>query len=208
MLSVLIETMNDGEGLARTLSSLVGAAVEGVVREVVVCDRGSTDATAAVADHAGCTFIANADIAAGIRRAKGDWLLLLEPGARLEGDWMAAVLDHAATATMPACFSRSRSCRGSSAGRGRSPTVWSSRSGRRLRWRARAATRPRWRAGWRCGGCGRRSRRRRGRRDQSMSPESGNRFRDNDMLRNKNLKRVARFRPARRRASGARRAAA
>jgi len=111
MLSVLIETMNDGEGLARTLSSLVGAAVEGVVREVVVCDRGSTDATAAVADHAGCTFIANADIAAGIRRAKGDWLLLLEPGARLEGDWMAAVLDHAATAAMPACFSRSRAHR-------------------------------------------------------------------------------------------------
>lgn len=111
MLSVLIETMDDEEGLARTLASLVGAAVEGIVREVVVCDRGSTDATAAVADQAGCTFIANADIAAGISRAKGDWLLLLEPGARLEGDWTAAVLDHVAKATMPACFARARAHR-------------------------------------------------------------------------------------------------
>lgn len=106
MLSVLIETRDDGEELARTLASLVGAAVEGVVREVVVCDRGSTDATAAVADQAGCAFLADADIAAGIRRARCDWLLLLEPGARLEGDWTAAVLDHVSKAAMPACFSR------------------------------------------------------------------------------------------------------
>ena len=111
MLSVLIETRNDEEGLARTLASLVGAAVEGVVREVVVCDRGSTDGTAAVADRAGCALLADADIAAGVRQAKGDWLLLLEPGARPEGDWMAAVLEYAATATMPACLARSRAHR-------------------------------------------------------------------------------------------------
>ena len=38
MLSVLIETRDEEERLARTLASLVGAAVEGVVREVIVCD--------------------------------------------------------------------------------------------------------------------------------------------------------------------------
>ncbi|TIR96069.1 MAG: glycosyl transferase family 2, partial [Mesorhizobium sp.] len=36
MLSVLIETRNDEEGLARTLASLIGGAVEGVVRDVIV----------------------------------------------------------------------------------------------------------------------------------------------------------------------------
>jgi len=108
MLSVLIETRDDERRLARTLASLVGAAVEGVVREVLVCDRGSTDATAAVADQAGCVFLANVDIAAGIDRAKGDWLLVLEPGARLHDAWTASVMDHVATATLPACFSRSR----------------------------------------------------------------------------------------------------
>lgn len=108
MLSVLIETSDDEEGLARTLSSLVGAAVEGTVRDVIVCDRGSCDRTARVADHAGCVFLENADIVAGIRRAKGDWLLILEPGARLDGEWAEAVLGHVSRATSPARFSRSR----------------------------------------------------------------------------------------------------
>ncbi len=41
MLSVVIETLNDEEALARTLASLVPAAVDGTVREVIICDRGS-----------------------------------------------------------------------------------------------------------------------------------------------------------------------
>jgi len=106
MLSVLIEKMNDEEGVARTLSSLVGAAVEGVVREVIICDRGSSDHTARVADHAGCVWLEAADIADGIGRARGDWLLLLEPGARPGGDWTEAVLAHASHSTGPAHFSR------------------------------------------------------------------------------------------------------
>ena len=111
MLSVLIETMNDEEALARTLSSLVGAAVEGIVRDVIVCDRGSSDHTAHVADHAGCVWLEQADIAAGIRRAKGDWLVILEPGARLLGEWAEAVVGHVAHAALPARFTRSRSDR-------------------------------------------------------------------------------------------------
>jgi len=113
MLSVLIETMNDEEGLARTLSSLVGAAVEGAVRDVIVCDRGSTDGTARVADHAGCVYIEGGEMAAGIRRAKGEWLVILEAGARLEGEWAAAVFAHAAHSASPARFSRSRHDRAS-----------------------------------------------------------------------------------------------
>ncbi|MDP3898731.1 MAG: glycosyltransferase, partial [Mesorhizobium sp.] len=52
MLTVVIETRNEEEALARTLASLVGGSVEGVVREVMVHDRGSTDHTVLVADHA------------------------------------------------------------------------------------------------------------------------------------------------------------
>jgi hypothetical protein len=54
MISVLIQTHNDEEALARTLASLVGGSIEGVVREVIVCDRGSIDQTRLVAEHAGC----------------------------------------------------------------------------------------------------------------------------------------------------------
>ncbi|MDG4891347.1 MAG: glycosyltransferase [Mesorhizobium sp.] len=107
MLSVLIETRNDEEGLARTLASLIGGAVEGVVRDVIVCDTGSTDQTHRVAEHAGCHLVAGG-IATGIGQAKGDWLLLLEPGARLAEGWIDEVVAHTAKQTMPARFSRAR----------------------------------------------------------------------------------------------------
>lgn len=111
MLSVLIETRNDEEGLTRTLASLVPAAVEGMVREVIVCDRESTDHTHRVAEQAGCHFLATGGIAAGIRQAKGEWLLILEPGARLVEGWTESVAEHAARHVMAARFSRSRSAR-------------------------------------------------------------------------------------------------
>ena len=107
MLSVLIETRNDEEALARTLASLIGGAVEGVVREVIVCDRGSTDQTHRVAEQAGCHYVAEGGIAAGIGQAKSDWLLLLEPGARLADGWTDDVLRHTAKLMMAARFSRS-----------------------------------------------------------------------------------------------------
>lgn len=110
MLSVLIETLDDEDGLARTLASLVGGAVEGVVRDVVVCDAGSTDRTLYVAEHAGCTWVVDG-LAVGIRQARGDWLLLVEPGARLVDGWTEAVVEHAARHTLPACFQRSRTDR-------------------------------------------------------------------------------------------------
>ena len=108
MLSVLIETRNDEDALARTLASLVGAAVEGLVREVIVCDAGSTDQTHKVADHAGCHFLTRAPLANAVRQAKGDWLLLIEPGARLDGEWMGAVVAHLSQTTQPARFTRAR----------------------------------------------------------------------------------------------------
>lgn len=109
MLSVLIETRDDEEGLARTLASLVGGAVEGVVRDVVVCDTGSTDGTLRVAEHAGCQIAP--DLAAGVAQAKGEWLLVLEPGARLAEGWVDEAVAHMAKSAMPARFSRARGSR-------------------------------------------------------------------------------------------------
>lgn len=111
MLSVLIETRNDEEGLARTLASLVGGAVEGVVREVIVCDVGSSDQTHYVAEHAGCTYVASGGIRAGIEQAKSEWLLLLEPGARLAEGWTEDVLRHTSRLAMAARFTPARASR-------------------------------------------------------------------------------------------------
>lgn len=111
MLSVLIETRNDEERLARTLASLVGGVVEGMVREVIVCDLGSTDQTAKVAEHAGCRYLPAGGIRAGIEAARGDWLLMLEPGARLVEGWTDAVADHIGRLSNPVRFAPTRGAR-------------------------------------------------------------------------------------------------
>jgi glycosyltransferase involved in cell wall biosynthesis len=111
MLSVLIETRDDEERLARTLASLIGAVVEGVVREVIVCDLGSSDQTHYVAEHAGCHFVAVGGARAGIGIAKADWLLFIEPGARLVEGWGDAVTVHVNRSTAPARLARSRTAR-------------------------------------------------------------------------------------------------
>lgn len=109
MISVLIETNNDEERLARTLASLVGGSVEGVVRQVIVHDLGSTDSTRDVADAAGCDWVAAGSVADAARQAKSEWMLLLEPGALMGAGWIEAAVRHCARAEMAATFtSRTR----------------------------------------------------------------------------------------------------
>lgn len=111
MITVIIETLNSEAPLARTLATLVGGAVEGMVREVIVLDGGSSDATHRVAEHAGCHWIAGGDLGAAIRKAKGEWLMFVEPGARLVEGWMEPVLAHTSALTGPARLSPARGLR-------------------------------------------------------------------------------------------------
>ncbi|PRD45679.1 glycosyl transferase family 2 [Phyllobacterium phragmitis] len=108
MVSVIIETKNAEEALARTLASLVGAAVEGLVRDVIIVDHGSDDHTDRVADAAGCTFLENQPLLDAVRRARGEWLLFLEPGARLLDGWSEAARNHIEALPGPARFTRSK----------------------------------------------------------------------------------------------------
>jgi glycosyltransferase involved in cell wall biosynthesis len=111
MLSVIIETKNHAEDLARTLASLVPAAVEGVVRDVTVRDHGSSDETRKVCEHAGVRWLEIGDIGHAVKQTRSDWILLLSPGARLMDGWMEPVAIHMQKQTQPARFSRSRAHR-------------------------------------------------------------------------------------------------
>ncbi|WP_411033203.1 glycosyl transferase [Shinella sp. BYT-45] len=111
MLTIIMECRDNEAELAQTLSALVAGAVEGVVRDVIVLDHGSRDGSSKVADAAGCRFLTNWDIKDVVRSARGDWLLLLEPGARPVTGWVDAVVDHVAVNTGPARFLGSRSHR-------------------------------------------------------------------------------------------------
>jgi glycosyltransferase involved in cell wall biosynthesis len=92
MISVIIPTDSSERLLPRCFDSLITAAVRGVVREVIVSDAGSGDATLMIADAAGAHVVHSrrnrgAQLADGAAAAKSDWLLFLHPGTALETGW-------------------------------------------------------------------------------------------------------------------------
>lgn len=96
MLSVVIPTLDAERGLVSTLSALVPATVEGVVREVIISDGGSADGTETIADAAGCHFVRGpagrgGQLARGAARARERWLLFLHADTILETDWFREV---------------------------------------------------------------------------------------------------------------------
>ena len=92
MITVVVPTLNAESGLAASLTSLVTATVEGLVREVIVVDGGSTDRTLAIADQAGATIVRSQpgrgrQLAAGAAAARMPWLLFLHADTVLEAGW-------------------------------------------------------------------------------------------------------------------------
>ena len=96
MISVLLPTLNAERLLVPTLSALVAGSAEGLLREVVLVDGGSTDGTETIADAAGCDFHRGpADeggrLNAAASAARGNWLLILAPGSVLDEGWTREV---------------------------------------------------------------------------------------------------------------------
>ncbi|MHA7774174.1 glycosyltransferase [Roseibium sp. M-1] len=94
MISVIIPTINSEAELVHALSALVPAAAEGVIREVIVIDGGSSDNTEKVADAAGCSWVSRPGNPRSERLAhgasiarRGEWLLFLQPETLLESGW-------------------------------------------------------------------------------------------------------------------------
>jgi glycosyltransferase involved in cell wall biosynthesis len=95
MLSAIIATYESERSLVPTLSALVPGAAAGLISGVVIADGGSRDATAEVAEIAGCRFIASTDaIGARLKQAAAathsPWLLFLRAGAVPEPGWIEA----------------------------------------------------------------------------------------------------------------------
>lgn len=94
MISVVIPTWNAEQTLAATLTALVPAVVDGIVREVLIVDCGSSDATQAIADAAGARVITAPQGRGGQLRSGGDaarhsWLLFLHADTVLEAGWQS-----------------------------------------------------------------------------------------------------------------------
>src|SRR5262249_46298724 len=93
MLSVVIATHDHERALLSTLAALVPGVIAGIVHEVIVVDASSSDATAQIADAAGCRVLtATGGRGAGLNEAaagaRARWLLFLSPGFVPDADWI------------------------------------------------------------------------------------------------------------------------
>jgi len=95
MLSAIIATRESERTLVPTLSALVPGTVAGLLSEVVVADAGSRDATAEVADFAGCRIMVSAAplgtrLKVAAASTHSPWLLFLRAGCVPEPGWIGA----------------------------------------------------------------------------------------------------------------------
>ena len=95
MLSAIIATHESEHALVATLSALVPGVTAGLLGDVVVADAGSRDATADVADIAGCRFMASSEplgtrLKAAAASTRTPWLMFLRAGCVPEAGWIAA----------------------------------------------------------------------------------------------------------------------
>lgn len=99
MISVVIPTLNAERSLGAALAALVAAAVDGLLREVIVVDGGSSDRTLLIADDAGAEIVKSAagrgtQLAAGAEAARAPWLLFLHADTVLDPAWADEAGEH------------------------------------------------------------------------------------------------------------------
>jgi glycosyltransferase involved in cell wall biosynthesis len=92
VITVVIPTLNSERVLVPALASLVPGSAQGLLREVILADGGSTDETEKIADVAGCTFHKGlhdlgARLRAAAQNARGNWLMFLYTAAVREEVW-------------------------------------------------------------------------------------------------------------------------
>jgi len=95
MLSAVIATHESERSLVPTLAALVPAAATGLLAGVVVADAGSRDATAEIAEIAGCRFMTSAEpLGALLKTAaastRSPWLMFLRAGVIPQAGWIDA----------------------------------------------------------------------------------------------------------------------
>lgn len=112
-ISVVIPTLNAEAELPATLASLMEGVEAGLLRELILSDGGSADATAELGDKAGAVIVAGeagrgGQLARGAGAARGDWLLFLHADTYLAPGWAQAVQAHLAGGSDRAGYFRLR----------------------------------------------------------------------------------------------------
>ena len=99
-LSVIVPTRNVATTLPGCFTALMEGVEAGLIRELIVCDGGSDDATLAVAEAWGAVVLAGltpsrgGQLRHGCAAAQADWLLVLHADTRLAPGWSEVVASH------------------------------------------------------------------------------------------------------------------
>ena len=98
-ITVVIPTLNAAAELPGSLGALMEGLAEGLIRELVISDGGSGDATLQLAEEAGAELVSGAasrggQLRRGCAAARGEWLLVLHADTHLAPGWTAVVAAH------------------------------------------------------------------------------------------------------------------
>ena len=91
MLSVIV-TRGKPDRLAGLLAGLIGAAVEGVVRDVTLVEGADPGLLDALCEATGARTAP--DLARAVEAARSDWLMVGPPELRLKDGWVERLSDH------------------------------------------------------------------------------------------------------------------
>jgi len=92
MLSVIVETGDAGDRLPALLAALTSAAVDGLVREVLIAGGGPPELLEVLRDETGADLAA--DLASAIAAARSERLLVAPAAIRLRPGWLEALGRH------------------------------------------------------------------------------------------------------------------
>lgn len=95
-ISVIVPTLNAEEGLGPCLGALMEGLEYGLIRELIVSDGGSADATGALAQAWGAEVLhgpasRGGQLRRGVAASRGTWLLILHADTVLSAGWAEVV---------------------------------------------------------------------------------------------------------------------
>ena len=96
-ISIIIPTFNSETDLPETLRSLFEGIENNLIRELIICDGGSTDKTKFIAYEVGALIVEGycgrgLQISKGVEKSQGDWILILHADTSLSLDWSVKLL--------------------------------------------------------------------------------------------------------------------
>ena len=92
MLSVIVETGEAGERLPALLAALTSAAIDGLVREVLIAGGGPPELLEVLREETGAELAP--DLVSAIAAARSERLLVTPAKIRLRTGWLGALGDH------------------------------------------------------------------------------------------------------------------